>query len=111
MKRLLIFCFPVLIISACKKQSCYVDPSSCIQTKIDSGNWKGAPTGNSVKQYEFKQKIVFVFEANPVADAASAVYDQDCNRLGILGGLAGIREIEGVDFYANARYIRTIWHD
>lgn len=85
---------------------------SCINTQI--GQWHSAglgtcETGNSVKQYTFQNKTVYVFEpGNCGSDMASLVYDSNCKQLGFLGGIAGNTKINDEEF-ANAVFIKTVW--
>ena len=63
----------------------------------------------SVKEMEFKGKLVYVFEPGTCArDMESKVLDAKGNELGMLGGLMGNTRIQGEDF-SSARVLREVW--
>lgn len=102
---LIITCF---FYGTCKKAP---EISACIQSHIET--FKKSPLCDqsaSVKEYLFMEKKVYVFdEGNCCCDRAASVLDINCSSLGILGGIAGITKINGVDFASNAVYIKTLW--
>ena len=85
------------------------DVPQCIKDKIESLPEDDCPDG--MDEYMFNGKIVYIFtmEENRCADFGSMVYDEDCNELCFIGGIASLSECEGVDFYDNATLVRTIW--
>jgi hypothetical protein len=98
------------ILLGCKKS---VSPSDCMQSKVDEFKSSVLCTSDaSVKEYSFQNKFVYVFtEGYCVSDWQESVYDMDCSYLGYLGGFGGATKINGVDFYSNAKYKRTVWHN
>jgi len=99
----------MLVLNSCKKSVCVSD---CIQSKLD----QFIPTvhfgGASVKEYGFQGKSVYVFDnGSMIVDGAALVYNANCDYLGALGGIGGLTKINGVDFYSNASYKRTLWHN
>ncbi|OQY95962.1 MAG: hypothetical protein B6D37_04170 [Sphingobacteriales bacterium UTBCD1] len=106
---------PVLILSGFVFGTCNksIEIPSCIQTQIESFKQSSlCDKTATVKQYEFLGKTVYVFdEGGCCCDRAASVVDENCNSLGILGGIAGITKINGVVFSDSAVYRRTIWHN
>jgi len=83
----------------------------CINNKIaegKKGSW-GCEKGNSIKQYTFQNKTVYVLEpGNCGNDMAIYVLDANCKDLGFLGGIMGNTKINGEEF-SNAVYVKTVW--
>ena len=113
MKIIYSFLFLLLITTACRKaeREC---GSDCINKEVETFRAKSliCDEGASVKEYLFQGKLVYVFEIGPcVSDTWSDVKDAACNDLGMLGGIAGFTKINGVEFYSNAVFKRTIWEN
>lgn len=95
---------------SCRKE----EPSlpDCISTMTATfvKSEQTCPTHASVKAYSFQSREVYVFDPGDCgADMAMDVYDDRCEYLGMLGGIAGLSKINGVEFISNATYLRTIW--
>lgn len=84
--------------------------SSCLSEKIESfSKEQNCESNISIKSYEFQGEFVIVFDpGNCGADMAAEVFDFDCERLGLLGGISGNMEINGEDF-SNAVFKETVW--
>lgn len=81
----------------------------CIENKIKKIDEENV--FQSIKQYTFQGKFVYLLTPTLCwigVDATSEVIDENCRTLGNLGGMAGLKEINGEDF-SHAIYIRTIW--
>jgi hypothetical protein len=107
--RLFISIYLLFVLVSCKK---FNQISDCIDSKVKefktSVNFQGA----SVQEYNFQGQFVYVFDdGSSVVDGMAAVYDGNCEYLGGLGGFTGNSKINGVNFYSNAKYRRTIWHN
>jgi hypothetical protein len=89
------------------------DASDCIRDKVrEFAKHKICESGSSVSQYLFKDGNVYVFaEGNCGADLGADVYSESCEKIGYLGGFAGNMTIQGVIFYEEAVFIKTIWED
>jgi len=97
------------VLFSCKKS---VSLSDCLQSKVDQFKTSVQRTNADIAEYNFQGKLVYVFShGGCFADAGAEVYDSDCNYLGTIGGFIGGTKIDGQDFYANAKYRRTIWHN
>ncbi len=108
-KFVLLFFF-VALISNCKKDDSTVIIPSCIEQKIQIFELDACKPGASVNEYLFQNEIVYTFDpGNCIADSASEVYTDDCELLGILGGIAGFEDINGVNFSKNATLIKLVW--
>jgi len=94
------------IFCSCRKTNTIPE---CLQSKIDHFKNTSCEHGASVKKYRFQGKIVYVFSMGFCgADMAASVVDNDCNYLGLLGGIDGNTEIGGVGF-STAVYVMTVW--
>ena len=97
----------LFVLAGCKKST---STSNCIQSKVDEFRSQARCVGANVKEYFFEGKIVYVFyKGLCFVDAGAQVYDEDCNYLGMLGGLPYNKKIVGVDFGVTAEYKRTSW--
>lgn len=85
------------------------DITPCIENKIASFPAECCSTGATVKKYNFQNDFVYVFDLGPCGnDFTSAVLSESCDTLGMLGGIAGITQINGENF-SNAVFIETVW--
>ena len=109
--KLLLLILPIIILFGCRKSDIEPDVPACIKNKIvDFKKPQALCDDAMVSEFEFKGKIVYVFyQGSCGADMTDDVIDAGCNYLGYLGGLTGNTTINGVDFYANATYLRIVW--
>jgi hypothetical protein len=100
-----------LFLADCRKSN--DEPTTCITDKVKEFSGTAiCETGASVSLYVFKGENVYLFfNGTCGADLASAVYTEDCEYLGFLGGIAGNMTISGVNFYDEAKFVRKIWED
>ena len=101
-------------IISCQKVELKEVTPDCIQQKIiefeNSSN--SCESGKSVYRYKFQGQFVFVFNpGNCGADMMSDVYDQECNPLCGLGGIAGNIMCNGDNFSENATDETMIWEN
>jgi len=79
--------------AGCKKNKLDITKCApkCIEKKIGSfEKEQNCDDGLSVSKYTFQGESVYVFFPGTCGlDASSGVYDEDCNYLGGLGGIAG----------------------
>jgi hypothetical protein len=108
--RLLIFVIP-LFLTACEKIDS--DTPDCIKNLIKHHDGLGlCQTGAFLNLYTFQGQNVYVFDPGQCgADMAATVYSANCEKLGILGGIAGNTKINGVEFGQVAVKIKTLWKD
>lgn len=98
-----------IIILACTRQSDRYSECLSIKIKDFKSEWKNCK-GSSITQYEFNDRIVYVFSTGEcLADGGASVYDADCSDVCFLGGLAGFTACEGKSFYEDATSPRVIW--
>jgi hypothetical protein len=107
MKLLTSICLVFLLIG-CEKSNPVPD---CIELKIDGFKSSALCSNASIMEYSFQGEPVYVFSHGNCPDGVAGVLDRNCNSLGYLGGIIGNTKIKGVDFGANAQYIRTLWHN
>ncbi|MFY0687927.1 MAG: hypothetical protein JXQ90_12220 [Cyclobacteriaceae bacterium] len=94
---------------SCNESDLEAKVPGCIQQEIDEMTTCGEEA--AVEEYLFQNDTVFVFHMGNCPDAGSSVLDSECNYLGLLGGIAALREINGVDFWENATLIRVVWEE
>jgi len=83
---------------------------NCLEILITNFKQKiQCKSGAKVSAYEFQNKMVYLFEEGPCgADITTPVYDENCNKLGELGGFLGNIKIKGVNF-SEAIFKEIIW--
>jgi hypothetical protein len=98
------------LLYACKKNGATNSTPSCVSEDIvNIGNNEKAKEP-FVNMYTFQEKIVYlVDDGMGYVDSQSKVVDSNCNELGYLGGMMGKTKINGVDFFATAVYVKTVW--
>lgn len=68
--------------------------------------------GATVSSYEFQDDLVYIFsDGLCISDGLSKVISSDCDSLGILGGIAGFSEINGVNFDSAAVFVEIVWEN
>lgn len=86
-----------------------MNTNPCLGSQIRAFKKESLCDNASVQEFRFQQKLVYVFSNGHCgADLTGKVIDDECNTLGMLGGIAGNLMINGESF-ANASYTRTIW--
>ena len=110
-KTLIILAFIGLFSISCEKID--KDCPDCIQDKIkEFAKSTTCQKEVSVALYVFQDQNVYVFsEGTCGADLGAAIYAENCDKLGYLGGIAGNLMINGVKFHENAVYQKQVWHD
>lgn len=99
------------ILSGCKKSDDIIDIPSCLLPTYESftssqSNCQGA----KVVAYAFREEEVFgFFEGSCISDGVVMIYEQDCNLLCTLGGIAGVVDCDGAVFFDEAIQVRIIW--
>ena len=97
----------LIFFSACEEKQ--IEIPDCINALIKTYSFC-ENGGGSVSQYSFQDKIVYVFDPGLCgADMAAGVYNESCQNIGILGGIAGINVVNGEIFIGHAKFIKTIW--
>lgn len=108
---LLISSFLLFVISTgCNKPPQIVEPP-CITEKVNLFSQNViCESGASVKEYEFKGDLVYVFDDRIcITDGVAAVIGYDCDTIGWLGGVSVNTEIKGVNFHNKAELQRTLF--
>lgn len=98
----------LLFICSCSKEKVKMnDTPECFTQRLSDPNYVNLIS--KMDQYTFQGKTVYAIEpADNIADGATEVIDENCNKLGFLGGLKGNTEINGEDF-SNAVFIKNSW--
>ena len=100
--------------TCCQKAEIKEETPECMQQKIIEfqNNSSSCETGKSVYHYKFQGAFVYVFNpGNCGADMMSDVFDQECNPICGLGGIAGNIMCKGEDFGKNATNEKLIWEN
>lgn len=100
--------------SACDKVELNEEVPSCMEKKINEYKNSNLPcsSGKSVYRYKFQGEYVYVFDpGNCGADMMSDVFDEACNSICGLGGIAGNITCVGDDFGKNAIEETLIWQN
>jgi len=106
MKTSLLIVALFIVCAGCSK----IDRSApgCIKEKIRHYNFLCKDA--KVDEYIFQNQFVFVFDGGTcVRDGDAPVYNQSCEELGALGGITGNTKIQGVEFFSEAVFEKTIW--
>jgi hypothetical protein len=104
--RTLIIILPVFFTSCEKNQT--DDIPECISDLVEGYSFC-ATSGRTIDQYSFQGQTVYVYTPSTQGnDIASAVYNENCENIGILGGIAGINIINNELFFGNAIFQKTI---
>ena len=88
------------------------DAPHCIEDKIRNFAKSNSCETASVGQWTFQGGNVYVFsEGSCGADGGAAVYNESCEQIGYLGGIAGNMTINNVRFYEVAVFNKIIWEE
>ncbi len=83
----------------------------CIEDNISE--YKANGCLKIVPEYRFQGELVYVFESSyelcQIADMTADVYNENCELICSLGGIAGFVDCNGDDFYDNAHFVRNVW--
>ncbi len=104
----------LLLLIKCHSAEIIPEIPECINEMIDSNDKSDYPceSGKSVYRYFFHDRYVYVFNPGDCgADMMATVYDQNCNSVCGLGGIAGNQVCEGVNFSEEATDETLIWED
>ena len=103
------------LITGCQKNIINVeDEVGCIVQKIESYKASDLPckSGKSIYSYLFQGEIIYVFNPGDCgADMMSDVYDQECNLICGLGGIAGNLTCNNENFWEKATEETLIWEN
>lgn len=81
----------------------------CIKEKAKIQTKEVKSTYASILEYEFQNKILYVFDLQAgETDSKADIYDSDCRFYGYLGGPEKNKVINGEDF-TNAVFKRRVW--
>ncbi len=111
MKLLFLFSASVILsVQTCKKSTTTKESStSCLKDKIAAFQKQNKCNSAHVDEMSFQEKTVYVFDpGNCGADMTKDVVDNNCNSLGMLGGITGNTKINGEDF-SGAKFVQTVW--
>jgi hypothetical protein len=103
----------VLIVMSCHNPEIASGVPSCIYKDINEISKDPQSFVGSVKEYQFKGKVVYAYEPDTrrVADGTTAIKDGECRTLCHVGGFAGPQnnQCNGGNFFTEAVFKRTIW--
>ncbi|HRP90228.1 MAG TPA: hypothetical protein PKX92_09320 [Edaphocola sp.] len=97
---------------ACSKIDTPTGTPKFVEQKIKSLLKQKCPSVETVYQYSFQGRKVYVFHPKPCGnDFTSLVIDSDGNEICFLGGLSGNMECNGLAFYQFATDEKLIWKE
>lgn len=102
----------VLAFSNCQKTDVKIETPECMEQLIQDfeTNDNFCETGKSVYRYTFQDQYVYVFNPGDCgADMMSDVYDEECNLICNLGGIAGNITCNDENFSEGATEGNLIW--
>lgn len=114
MKIYLTILFSSIILLNCQKVELNEEVPSCMEKKINDYKNSNLPCeyGKSIYRYKFQGEYVYVFNpGNCGADMMSDVFDEACNSICGLGGIAGNISCNGDDFGKTATNRTLIWEN
>ncbi len=83
----------------------------CMVKKIKQFSNGHGCEDRSVGQYEFQGAMTYVMSPGTCgADMGADVFDEQCNLLGMLGGITGNTTINGGDF-SKAVFVQLVWQN
>lgn len=106
---ILIFAF-----ANCQKNEVSIETPECIEQLIleFETDVNFCETGKSVYRYTFQDQFVYVFNPGDCgADMMSNVYDEECNLICSLGGIAGNIQCNDENFSGGATEGNLIWEN
>lgn len=84
--------------------------SNCLLQELEEFKKEICGPNASFEEYYFQGQIVYYeYIGDCCCDYNYKVINSKCVQLGTLGGLAGITEINGVDFFKYAKLLRIVW--
>jgi len=104
----------ILLMTHCQHVELNEDSPNCLEKKIVEfkNNKSLCESGKSIYRYSFQDHYVYVFNpGNCGADMMSDVYDEACNRICGLGGIAGNLMCNGENFWDQASDETLIWEN
>lgn len=88
------------------------DTPRCIKQKIRDLLKEDCPSVQTVYQYAFQGKTIYLFSPKQCgADLTSAVVDDNCSDICSLGGISGNMVCNGDTFYKTATNEKLIWEN
>ena len=103
----------IFLSASCEKNNLNPEgDSDCIKAKVEAFKASSNPceSGKSIYRYQFQGSHVYVFNpGNCGADMMSDVYDEECNVICGLGGIAGNTSCNNEEFSSNATDELLIW--
>ena len=105
----------ILFFASCQKMEVNLEEeSACISQKIEAYKTSKLPCefGKSIYRYKFQGEYVYVFNpGNCGADMMSDIFDQNCNLICGLGGIAGNLICNNQNFWENSTDETLIWQN
>jgi hypothetical protein len=104
----------ILAFSNCQTSDVEIETPECMDQLIQEfeNDVNFCETGKSVYRYVFQNQFVYVFNPGDCgADMMSNVYDEECNLICSLGGIAGIILCNDENFSQGATDETLIWEN
>lgn len=89
--------------------SCSDGIPDCVDTLLDDFKTT-ACVGGDLTKWDFNGREVYCFfPGTCISDAQAEIYDEDCNPVCTLFGIAGITECEGIEWNDNAVFLELVY--
>ena len=101
--------------TSCNKEKLPEDVPTCIEDKIKE--YKNVSPNAScdkayIKEYTFQGRTVYKgYAGDACVDGGQTIFDENCEQICFLGGLAGIRDCDGEVFNETATFVKLIWEE
>ena len=83
---------------------------ACIDQLLEEFKLEACQDTGDLTLWEFNGRDVYCFQLGVcIADAGADIYDEDCNHLCFLGGIAELTLCEGLNWEENAVYKTTLY--
>lgn len=108
MKKVILGLTVILLSTSCNQS----ESDQCIHDRIANFGTEICPSGATVKRYNFQGNTTYAIHLGScIADGADEILAENCDVLGFVGGIAGVTDINGENYYDNASLEETIWQN
>jgi hypothetical protein len=108
MKQIILGVTLILLTSSCNQSK----SDQCIHDRIANFGTEICPSGATVKCYTFQGNTTYaIHPGNCLADGADEILDANCEVVGIIGGIAGVTDVNGENYYDNASLEEILWQN
>ncbi|MDC0304173.1 hypothetical protein OAL15_04085 [Flavobacteriales bacterium] len=108
MKQLILGITVFLMAASCNQSK----SNQCIHNRITNFGTEICASGATAKRYTVQGNTTYaIHPGNYLADGADEILNAHFEVVGIVGGIAGITDVNGENYYDNARLEETLWQN